>query len=97
MAARKKAKSTAKKTAKTPRKTAAKGEAKVSADAVNLGHIFALRPRVPTAFPQEALRRAKGELSDERFGSIQEAARAVAEKALETSQKKPSKHGIGRR
>ena len=97
MAARKKAKNTPTKASKSSRKTAEKDKAEVSVDAVNLGHIFALRPRVPTAFPQEGLRRAKDELSEERFGSIEEAARAVAEKALGTSQKKPSKHGIGRR
>ena len=91
-------KKAAKATAKAPRKsrkTAKKAE--VSVDAVNLGHIFALRPRVTTAFPQDAFHKAKDELRDERFGSLEEAARAVAHKALETSQKKPGKHGIGRR
>ena len=46
---------------------------------------------------QEMLRRAKEELAEERYESIPDAARAVAEKALELSQKKPGKHGIGRR
>ncbi len=96
--AKKTTKKAAKATAKAPRKsrkTAKKAE--VSVDGVNLGHIFALRPRVTTAFPQDAFHKAKDELRDERFGSIEEAARAVAQKALETSQKKPGKHGIGRR
>ena len=93
---KKAAKTAAKAPKKTPRKTAKKKKAEVSVDAVNLGHIFALRPRVTTAFPQDAFHKAKDELRDERFGSIEEAARAVAQKALETSQKKPAKHGIGR-
>lgn len=78
----------------TPAPKAAKGD--VAAEAVNLGHIFALRPRVETSFPQDALRRAKSDLRDERYGSLEEAARAVAEKALETTRKKPGKHGPGR-
>ena len=95
MAARKKTKSTRKK-ASNARKAAAPKKGEVSADGVNMGHVFALRPRVPTAFSQEALRRARDELSEERFGSIEEAARAVAEKALHNSRKKPGKHEIGR-
>ena len=61
-----------------------------------MGHIFALRPKVPTSFRPDDFRRARTDLRDEGYASIQEAARAVAEKALETSNKKPGKHGIGR-
>ncbi|MDJ0789386.1 MAG: hypothetical protein QNK05_21480 [Myxococcota bacterium] len=88
------AKAPPKGSAKTPAKT--KGGGEVSAESVNMGHIFALRPKVPTSFRPEDLRRARSELRDEGYASIQDAARAVAEKALETSNKKPSRHGIGR-
>jgi len=68
----------------------------VSAEQVNLGHIFALRPKVTTSFPQAQFLRARRELADERYDSIQQAARAVAEKALSSANRKPSKHSIGR-
>ena len=54
-----------------------------SASQVVLGHLFALRPRVVTAFKPDDFRRAKQLLEDESYSSVQEAARAVAEKALE--------------
>ena len=50
---------------------------------MNLGHLFALRPRVTTSFPAEALRSAKHALEGEGYATISDAARAVAEKALE--------------
>ena len=68
-------------------------EGKIRVDAVNLGHIFALRPKVSTAFPQARFLSAKRDLADERYASIEEAARAVAEKALAASNRKPGKHG----
>jgi hypothetical protein len=96
----KKAASKPAKQAAEPKAEAAKPKASkggdVSPEGVNMGHVFALRPRVTTAFPPDAFRRAKEDLAEERFASIQEAARAVAEKALETSQKKPNKHGMRR-
>ena len=83
-----------------PKKAAKKSTKKageVSPEGVNMAHVFALRPRVTTAFSQEMLRRAKEELREERYETVQDAARAVATKALELSQKKPGKHGVGRR
>jgi hypothetical protein len=50
---------------------------------VNLGHVFALRPRVSTSFRQADFNTAKHFLRDESYAGIEEAARAVAEKALE--------------
>jgi hypothetical protein len=48
-----------------------------------MGHIFALRPRATTSFPQQALQDAKQALADETYSTIVDAARAVADKALE--------------
>jgi len=90
------AKKTTAKKASAAKKAAAGKEQEVSVAAVNLGHIFALRPRVNTAFPQAEFLKAKRELAEERFASISEAARALAEKALENVQRKPGKHSIGR-
>ena len=69
--------------AKTPAKTAAKGGGGFSALEVNMGHIFSLRPRVPTSFRQDHFREARHALSEDSFKNSVEAARAVAEKALE--------------
>jgi hypothetical protein len=69
----------------------------VSSLGVNLGHIFALRPRVNTAFPPGQLNTAKHFLRDESYASIEDAARAVAEKALELTLKGPSRRGKVRR
>ena len=80
---------------KTPAAKKTAGE--VSPEGVHMAHVFALRPRVGTAFSQEMLRRAKEALHEDRFDTIQDAARAVAKKALELSQEKPGKHGLGRR
>jgi hypothetical protein len=104
MAARKKAKKTGTKkksaakrasgsaTAEASKPTRKAG-AGVSSISVNLGHIFALRPRVNTAFPPGDLNTAKHFLQDESYASIEEAARAVAEKALELTHKSPSRKG----
>jgi hypothetical protein len=78
---------------KTSAPPAQKGD--VSVGPVNLGHVFALHPKVNTSFPQAQFLKAKRELQDERFASIEEAARAVAEKALAAVHRKPSKHSIG--
>jgi hypothetical protein len=53
---------------------------------VNMGHVFALRPRIPTAFRPDDFRAARQALAGEAFASADEAARAVALKALELSQ-----------
>ena len=55
----------------------------IRASGVNMGHIFALRPRATTSFPQRDLNDAKQALADESYSTIEEAARAVAERALE--------------
>ena len=79
MAARKTAKKTGTKKAGAASK---KREAAISATAVNRGHLFTLRPRVSTAFRPEDFLEAKRQLEEERYESIEAAARAVAERAL---------------
>jgi hypothetical protein len=66
--------------AEAPKKARPAGP--VSALDVNLGHVFALRPRVSTSFRQEDFRAAKHLLEEEGYARIEEAARAVVEKAL---------------
>jgi hypothetical protein len=78
----------AKKARKKPaaeKKAPAKAEGAVSSLEVNRGHLFALRPRVSTAFRPEDFLAAKRDLAEEKFESIQKAARAVAERALALS------------
>jgi hypothetical protein len=70
---------------KTAPKAAPKAEKAISSLAVNRGHLFALRPRVSTAFRPEDFLTARRELEDERYESIEAAARAVAERALALS------------
>jgi hypothetical protein len=53
------------------------------AAAVNLGHVFSLKPRVETSFRQADFRTAKLHLQDEGYETLEDAIRAVAEKALE--------------
>jgi hypothetical protein len=53
----------------------------VSAADVNMGHIMALQTHA--GFKPEAFQEAKRALADRRFPSIADAARAVAEKAVE--------------
>ena len=69
----------------------------VSSIGVNRGHVFALRPRVNTAFSPGNFDTAKHFLRDESYPSIEEAAQAVVEKALELTNKGPSKRGRARR
>ncbi len=66
---------------KAPASNKAKG--KFSSMDVNMGHVFALRPRANTSFRQPDFRTARQQLQDEAFDSVQEAARAVAEKAID--------------
>jgi len=63
----------------------------VSAREVNRGHVFALQPRVNTGFSPQAFDDARRELSDVLYGTIDEAARAVAERALELSNERPDR------
>ena len=79
------AKKSATKTAKT--KTSAKKSAKsgFSSLAVNMGHVFALRPRVGTSFRPDDFRDARQKLENEQFETAADAARAVVDKILELS------------
>jgi hypothetical protein len=74
---------------KAPKKAAAKAKPKsekaISSLAVNRGHLFALRPRVSSAFRPEDFLTARRELENESYESIEAAARAVAERALALS------------
>ena len=84
-------KAAAKKTASKPqvekpaKEKPAKKKGAVSASEVHMGHLFSLRPRVNTSFKPDDLRAAKQRLEEEGYASIGEAARAVAELALELS------------
>lgn len=68
----------------------------VTASQVNLGHVFALKPRVSTSFKQADFLAARHLLEDESYGSLGEAARAVAEKALALTNDTKSKRGLKR-
>ncbi len=74
----------------------AKGSGAFLAKDVNMGSIMALRPRVHTSFPQKDFLEARRELSDESYETAEEAARAVAEKALGTSNDPKKKRGQGK-
>jgi hypothetical protein len=65
----------------------------VSVTAVNLGTLFALRPRVNQSFRQEDFLQARRLLADESYDTIEEAARAVAERALELSNETSGRPG----
>ena len=71
-----------------------KAKGKVSSMGVNLGHVFSLRPRVSTSFRQADFLTARHLLQDEAYANIEEAARAVAEKALEMTHDGPPKRGF---
>lgn len=75
---------------RTDAEKAGAAEGPVRAADVNLGHVFALRPRVNASFGLEHLRRAKDQLAGETWASLPEAARAVAEKAIEIAQETPA-------
>ena len=80
-------KSTAKKAAASEKpkaeEPASKADSGIRSNQVVLAHIFALKPRVAMAFKPDDFRQAKQLLEDESYESIPEAARAVAERALE--------------
>jgi hypothetical protein len=71
-----------------------KAKDKVSSTSVNLGHVFSLRPRVSKTFRQADFLTARQLLQDEDYANIEEAARAVAEKALDLTHKGPPKRGF---
>jgi len=96
MAARKTTKKTTLKTSAKPKAAKKKAPAKqerVASKAVNMGNLFALRPRVNTSFRQEDFFTARRLLEDESYATPEEAARAVAERALELSNDPGSKRG----
>jgi hypothetical protein len=69
----------------------------VTAMQVHLGHIFALRPRVQVSFNPESLREAIRVLAAEKYASLDEAARAVAAKAVELSNTRSARDPFQRR
>ena len=80
--------------ARKPDTQGKKARGKVSAMEVHLGHVFSLRPRVTTSFRQADFRTARHLLQDETYASVEEAARAVAEKALDLTLEGSSKRGF---
>ncbi len=60
---------------------------------VNLGHVFALRPKVSTSFRPADFHAARQRLQDETYASLEEAARAVVEKALELTREGGARRG----
>ena len=75
-------KAAAKKKASAPKKKGSSSKGSTSSAEVNLGHVFALRPRVNTSFRPNDFMTAKRALREESYSNLQEAARAVAEEAL---------------
>jgi hypothetical protein len=65
----------------------------VSSKTVNMGNVFALRPRVTTSFRQENFLEARRLLEDEPYATQEEATRAVAERALELCNEPAGKRG----
>jgi hypothetical protein len=64
---------------------------------VLLGHVMALRPRIHVGFKPSAFADAKRALADARYASLEEAARAVVEKAIEISNASPHQSPFSRR
>ena len=76
------------------KKAAKKPKGKFSSMSVNLGHVFSLRPRVSTTFRKADFLTARHLLQDETYQNVEEAARAVAEKALAMTHEGPPKRGF---
>jgi hypothetical protein len=57
----------------------------IGANDVLLSHVMSLRPRIHVGFKPNAFIEAKRALADQRYANLQDAARAVAEKAIEIS------------
>jgi hypothetical protein len=93
----KSARSPTKKAAAPPPEPDPKPEGAFSALEVNLGHVFGLRPRVNTSFRQNHFVEARRTLAEERFASVEEAARAVAEEALSRTRGAAARPGKERR
>ena len=77
-----------------PKKAKKEPKSTVSSMSVNLGHVFSLRPRVSKTFRQADFLTARQLLQDEDYANVEEAARAVAEKALDLTHKGPPKRGF---
>ena len=69
------------------KKTESKPKDGVSSMSVNIGHVFQLRPRVNTSYRPADFMTARQLLQNEAYANVQEAARAVVEKALELNHK----------
>lgn len=67
------------------------GKKGASSLAVNMSHVFALRPRATTSFKAGDFSTAKYQLQDESYSDIHAAAKAVVEKALELTHGSPKK------
>lgn len=72
---------------------AKKAAATISSLNVNMGHVFALRPRPNTSFRPGDFTTAKHQLQDEAYSTLAEAAREVAERALELTHDSGSRVG----
>ena len=98
-APRRAAKAAAKPAPKTSgaKKATKKSGGKISSMQVNLGHVFALRPRVSTSFRQPDFLTARHLLLDGSYPTIQEATRAVVERALEITHEGSAKRGYKQR
>jgi hypothetical protein len=93
-ASRKPAKAAKATATRKPAKAASSGKkpaGKLSSADVHMGHVFSLRPRVKTSFRQADFLTARLLLEGETYASIDEAARTVAEKALDMTHEGPSK------
>lgn len=89
-------KAAAKKTAKKTTKKKPAEKKGASSLAVNMSHVFALRPRATTSFKAGDFSTAKHQLQDESYADIHAAAKAVVEKALELTHGAPKKGRKGR-
>jgi hypothetical protein len=90
---KKAAKKTTSGEAAAPKQAKAASADPASSLAVNLGHVFALRPRVETSFKAGDLDAAKHFLREESYSTMEDAARAVAAKALELTRDGPGGRG----
>jgi hypothetical protein len=73
----------------------AKKKGPISAMDVNLGHVFKLR--LNSTFRQVDFLTARQQLSEETYASIEEATRAIVDKALELTHDDGARHGRRRR
>jgi len=72
-------------------KEASESRSGFSSVQATMGHVFQLRPKVSKGFRPDDFRRARQLLAEESYESIAEAARAVAERALELTRENSGK------